>query len=169
MRAGRGEAKKSVSARFGEAAILFAVGGHRFAISATDVDEIRDIQALNAATINGAAPHKIRYTMERDRKTYLVVDASMHFRLLPSKATRLLVLRGQSIALTADSIDRMAEITPMVPLPPAFKGEERKWYRGLALIDEAVVPVVNPAEILSELEVAQAKAKIQAQKGAASV
>jgi chemotaxis signal transduction protein len=168
MRIGRSENRKMPPARHSEAAILFAVGGHKFAIAATDVDEIRDLHGLEA-TPSAGATMKVRYTMQRNRRTCLVVDSSIHFHLLPSKATRILVLRKGAIALTADSIDRMAELTPMVALPQAFKGEERKWYRGLALIDDTVVPVVNPAEILSETEAAHARSAAQQQrKGAAS-
>ena len=57
-----------------------------------------------------------------------------------------------------DSIDRIAEISAIHPLPHAFIGEERGWYRGVALIQDAVIPVVNAEAFLSagDLKLVQA-------------
>jgi hypothetical protein len=57
-----------------------------------------------------------------------------------------------------DSIDRMAEIAAVKPLPRAFHGDERCWYRGLALIGERAVPVVDPAAFLSKPDLAMLRA-----------
>jgi len=86
---------------------------------------------------------------ERGTKTYYVVDASQHFRLPPSTPTRLMVLRSSPVAVLVDSIDRMAEIERTLPLPMAFSGEERKWYRALALVNGRVVPVINVPPFLT--------------------
>jgi hypothetical protein len=43
----------------------------------------------------------------------------------------------------------MTTVPNVLPLPHAFCGEERKWYLGLAVLDEHVVPVVNPACFLA--------------------
>jgi hypothetical protein len=37
-------------------------------------------------------------------------------------------------------------------LPKAFRGEERNWYRGLAYIEDNVIPMVNPAGFLTAAE-----------------
>lgn len=149
--------RKPVS-RQAEAAILFNVGPYKFAIAATDVEEIRHLDGFAQETPVGATPvRKVRFTVRRERATYSVVDASMHFHMLPSKPTRVLVLRNGMIALTADSIDRMIDISSMVPLPLAFSGEERKWFRGLALLGDSVVPVVDPDAVLSDTEAALAR------------
>ena len=97
------------------------------------------------------------------------MDANLHLRILSSHATRLLLLRDASIALTADSIDRMAQITALHPLPHAFQGEERDWYRGLALIGEDVVPVVNPAALLSKAEIVKLQDSLPKLEAAAQV
>jgi chemotaxis signal transduction protein len=160
----RNEVRK-LRTRHAEAAILFAVGPYKFAIAASEVDEIRDMHGLTPASlINGPmAVQKVRYLLRRERRSYHVVDASMHFHMLPSTASRIMVLRGGLVALTADNIDRMTDITVMAPLPLAFQGEETKWFRGVALIDNAVVPVVNSKTVLSNAEVEQARAILAAE------
>lgn len=151
--AGR-EVRKHVVRR-GESVILFVVGDHKFAIPATEVDEIRDLQGLRPTPLGSRMPvPKVRYVFQRKRRTYHVVDACQHFRMLPSKPTRMLILRRGDIALTADSIDRMAELSTTAPLPRAFQGAERHWYQSLALIDDSVVPVVNAGSVLTDSEAA---------------
>ena len=160
----RNEARK-MRTRHAEAAILFAVGPYKFAIAASEVDEIRDMHGL-APTLLRSAPialRKVRYLLRRERRNYYVVDASMHFHLKPSDPARVMVLRGGLVALTADSIDRMTEITAIAPLPRAFQGEETKWFRGVTLIENAVVPVVNSKTVLTNAEVELARAVLAAE------
>jgi chemotaxis signal transduction protein len=136
----------------GEAMILFTVACYTFAIAASAVDEIRGIDSMQWITTPKVA--KVRHTLVREGKTLFVIDANLHFRMLPSHATRVIVLRGAPLAVAVDQTHRMTEITALYALPQAFKGEERHWYRGLALIGEDVVPVVNPAAFITpgELE-----------------
>jgi chemotaxis signal transduction protein len=140
--------------RRSEAVILFSVAANIFAISASAVEEIRSAQDLRP--LAAAYPHlkfgKVRHAITRDGKTFFVVDANMHFRMLPSHPTRVLLLRGTRIALMVDAIDRMTEISTLYSLPRAFHGEERVWYRGLALLNDQVIPVVSPAAFLSKAE-----------------
>ena len=140
----------------GEAVILFSAAGHNFAIAATAVDEIRPHNAMQPFT--GVLPYprlnKVRHIIERDKVSHYVVDAAMHFQLPPGRVQRVLVLHGSRAAVAVERIDRMAEITSLFALPRAFRGEERDWYRGLAVIQGEVVPVVDPASFLSKAEVA---------------
>jgi chemotaxis signal transduction protein len=160
----RTEARKTRT-RHAEAAILFAVGPYKFAIAASEVDEIRDMHGLAPVPLKDApiALCKIRFLLRRERKSYHVVDASAHFHLKPSDPSRVMVLRGGLVALTADSIDRMTEITAIAPLPRAFQGEETKWFRGVALIENVVVPVVNSKTVLTNTEVELARAVLAAE------
>lgn len=159
MKLGRIEHRKP-RIRRGEAIILFSVGPYRFGISAQAVEEIRNTDGVRSFTHGFARARKVRSTLERDRKTYFVVDATMHLRILSSRAARLLLLRDRPIALSVDSIDRMAEIASLHPLPHAFQGEERAWYRGLALIGEDIVPVLESAVLLSKTELASLEAAL---------
>jgi chemotaxis signal transduction protein len=134
-----------------EDVILFAVGPHTFAIGAKAVEKIENMEELRPIKLPVALPMlaKVNHTLNRNEKTYFVVDASSHLLMLPSHTARVLLLRGSSIAVAVDSIDRIAEISAIHPLPHAFIGEERGWYRGVALIQDAVVPVVNAEAFLS--------------------
>jgi chemotaxis signal transduction protein len=146
----------------GEPVILFAVGEHTFAAPASEVDEIRDLHGLQ--TVSSATQHtsvsKVKSTLERSNKLYYVVDAGQHFRLQPSKASRLMVLRSHPVAVLVDSIDRMAEIQKVLPLPKAFSGSERNWYVGLALMGESVIPIVNMPAFLTPAEQVMAKSVV---------
>jgi chemotaxis signal transduction protein len=138
--------------------ILFAVGPHTFAIAAAEVDEIRDLHDL--APFKATYVYsKIKSKLHRGKRDYFVVDAASHFQMLPSKTSRLLVLRNHPVAVTADSIDRMTDIAVVQKLPVAFRGLERTWYKGLAVLDDTVIPVVNPAAFLTEAEVTELHTK----------
>ncbi|HEY6250550.1 MAG TPA: chemotaxis protein CheW [Candidatus Angelobacter sp.] len=144
----------------GEHVILFTVGGFRFAIAAAAVSEIRSMEGLEryfGGTGHKAAA-KVIYTLERDGMTHFVVSAAQHFCLPPSRPDRVLILRHAAAAFLVDSTDRMVEISVLHALPLAFQGEERNWYRGLAIINGEAVPVVNPSAFLSRGEVAVLKA-----------
>jgi len=133
---------------------MFAVGGYTLAIAAHAVEEIRNtagVKPLPPGTASGRLA-KFKGVLERDHKRYFVVDSNLHFRLFPSKAARLLVLRGSAAAVLVDHTDRIIEIGAVHALPRAFQGEERQWYRGLAMIDERVVPVVDPGAFMSKPE-----------------
>jgi chemotaxis signal transduction protein len=132
---------------------LFSVGGFRFAIAAGAVKEIRGTGGLRDFAQPGVAPvKKLRFTLERDGATYFVVDAQRHFHLPHSSPGRVLILHDSPVAVLVDSTDRMMDISALHALPRAFTQDERVWYRGLAVVDGAVVPVVNPAAFLSKAE-----------------
>ena len=161
MRILRAESRKRM--HHGEAVILFAAAGTAFAISAAAVEEIRNtsgLQPLRAAHL-GPKFAKFKHTLERDGRTYFVVDASEHFHAPPTRHTRLLVLRASPVAILADGIDRMTEIANLHALPRAFTGDERHWYRGLAVLKDNVVPVVNADAFLSRAECTVLKAEVE--------
>jgi chemotaxis signal transduction protein len=137
-----------------EGVILFRVGSFNFAIAAGAVKEIRGMEGLSAFTLGGIAARidKLRYTLERGGTTYFVVDAARHFDLKASTPGRVLILRNSAAAVLVDSTDRMTEISALHALPRAFTNEERTWYRGLAIVEGEVVPVVNPGAFLNQAE-----------------
>jgi chemotaxis signal transduction protein len=75
----------------------------------------------------------------------------------------LLVLRDHPVALLADSIDRMMQVSGIHAVPHAFHGAERNWYRGLAVMAGKVIPMLEPSSFLGreELELLATK-KVQA-------
>lgn len=155
-----------------ENVILFTVAGARFAIAAGSVSEIRNMDGLQRFVPGGIthrAVAKVPYTLQREGGTFFVVNAAHHFGLALSKPSRVLVLRHNAAALLVDSTDRMMEISLLHSLPMAFRGEERSWYRGLAILNGEVLPVVNPAAFLSRGEVAVLRASIMSQAAAQGV
>ena len=140
--------------RCSEAVILFVVGATSFAIAANAVDEIRSTQGLCPLELPPGHGHlaKVRYTLERGARTFYVVDVARHFRMAQTVPARVLLLRDMPVALLVAGVDRMTEIVSVRALPQAFRGEERRWYRGLALVGEQVVPAVNPEAFLSKAE-----------------
>jgi chemotaxis signal transduction protein len=151
--------------------ILFTVGGFKFAIAAGAVKEIRGTNGLHDFTQGGAAARveKLRFTLERDGTTYFVVDARRHFHLAQSSPGRVMVLHESPTAVLVDSTDRMTDISALHPLPWAFTRDERVWYRGLAVVNGEVVPVVNPGAFLSKGEQDVLRAGMERVRGVPAV
>ena len=137
-----------------EDVIMFAVGGFRFTIAAGAVNEIRGMEGVHPFTLGGISTQiaKLKYTLERAGTTYFVVDAAAHFQLQPGQPSRVLILRNMPTGVLVDSTDRIMEISSLHALPRAFRQEERNWYRGLAVVNGAVVPVVNHHAFLNKAE-----------------
>jgi chemotaxis signal transduction protein len=147
--------------------ILFSVNKTTFAIAAGAVDEIRNLDGLTPFQPSFAARlMKVKHTLVRENKdpdqTYFVVDSAAHLKLKSSTPGRLMVLRGVKAAVLVDAIDRMTQIAVVHPLPRAFQGDERDWYRGLAVVEGRVIPVVNEHSFLSRGEVTVLNAQKQA-------
>ena len=157
------EAPRSRRVPTREGVILFTVGRFSFAVSASAVQEVRSADSLAGSAIelpkSGVA--KVQHFVEHYRRTYFVVNAAAHFGLERTRPTIILILRDSPVALLADRIENMTEISGVLPLPPAFAGDERRWYRGLAYVAKRIVPVVNPAGFLTvgELETLDAAAR----------
>jgi chemotaxis signal transduction protein len=141
-------------ARRPETVVLFAVANQMFAIAADAVQEIRSTDSLagSAMEIDQIEVGKVRHTIERARRRYFVVNAGMHFGLPVTRPTLVLILRNLRVAVLIDRIERMAEISSVYPLPLAFAGEERRWYRGVAKVDDMIVPVIQPSGFLTDEE-----------------
>ena len=136
------------AAAHGQPAILFTIGEVTFAIVASAVSEIQTLKG----TLPIRATGKVRHSLVREGRRYWVVDANLHFGLLPTPSDRILLLRESPIGLKVDAIERMAEISRLLALPRAFQNDERHWYLGLTLIDGRVIPVVNPNSFLSHFD-----------------
>lgn len=141
-------------ARQPETVVLFAVANQMFAIAADAVQEIRSTDSLggSAIEIEQIEIGKVRHTFERGGRTYFVVNAGMHFGLPVTRPALVLILRRSRVAVLIDRIERMAEISAVYPLPLAFSGDERRWYRGLAEVDDLVIPVIQPGGFLTDDE-----------------
>ncbi len=148
---------KSRRARHSEQVILFSAGARTFAIAADAVQEIRSTDSLAGAAIEmeQADVPKVRHLVERSRRTYFVVNACAHFGVRVTRPTLVLILRQVRVAVLVDSIERMVEVGAVHNLPKAFQGAEKNWYRGLAYLDDTVIPVINPTGFLTADEFAR--------------
>ncbi|MGC2765224.1 MAG: chemotaxis protein CheW [Candidatus Acidiferrum sp.] len=138
-----------------EQIILFRAGNQIFAISSASVQEVRSVDSLAGAAvqISEASLSKVRHAIRRAGRNLYVVNAPLHFGLRATPAALVFLLRNSRIALLVDGIEKMTTMTRLLALPGAFCNEERVWYRGLTVLDQNVVPVVNPAGFLSAEEI----------------
>lgn len=134
-----------------EQVLLFAVANQIFAVATRAVQEIRSTDSLAGAASEIEHPQiaSVRHTIQRGRRTYYVVNAASHFGLPITRPALLLIMRNSRTAVLIDRIERMAEISRVYPLPTAFVGQEKSWYRGLAYADDRVIPIIDPAALLS--------------------
>jgi chemotaxis signal transduction protein len=138
-----------------EQVILFRVSNQMFAISSASVQEVRSVDSLAGAAveINERSLPKVRHAIRRNDRNLYVVNAPLHFGLRPNPAALIFLLRKSRVALLVDGIEKMTTMTRLQALPGAFCHEERAWYRGVTVLDQNVIPVVNPAGFLTEAEV----------------
>lgn len=140
-----------------EQIILFRISGQIFAVSSASVQEVRSVDTLSGAAkeIPNVGLRKVGHVVQRGEHTLYVVNGALHFGLPPSPAALVFILRRTRTALLVDGIEKMTSITRLQALPQAFCHEERNWYRGLAAIDQAVIPVVKPEGFLTPDELFQ--------------
>ncbi len=145
-----------------EQVILLRIGGQLFAISAGSVQEIRSTDSIAGAATSIDQPllKKVRQVIRRHGRTLYVIHGCLHFDLPVQPATLVFLLKDLRIALLVDGIERMATITRLHAVPKAFHGDEQHWYRGLVLMDNAVIPVIHPAGLLGAEEMDQLDAAL---------
>lgn len=122
----------AVVSRPRELVIVFQVGPYRLAMPAGALKEIRNDRGL--------AP--------RDFGCTEVITLHAAFGLVVTGPGQLLVLRREQVAFRVDRVEQLIEVTGVLPLPQVFVGKEREWFRGLAFVGEAVIPVIDPAGFL---------------------
>ena len=137
-----------------EQIILFRCSSEIFAISSSSVQEVRSVDNLSGAEteVTESSVAKVRHALRRSDKNIYVVSGSVHFGLRPTPPSLIFILRSQRVALLVDGIEKMTTMTRLQALPPAYCHEERNWYRGLTVLEQSVVPVVNPHGFLSREE-----------------
>ena len=140
-----------------EQIILFRSSNQIFAISSAAVQEVRSVDSLAGASveIEEAGVPKVRHLLRLGERGVYVVNAALHFGLRPSPAALIFLLRKTRVGLLIDGIEKMTTMTRLQALSPAFCHEERAWYRGLTVLDQNVIPVVNPQGFLTVQELLQ--------------
>jgi chemotaxis signal transduction protein len=134
-----------------EQIILFRSSTQVFAISSASVQEVRSVDSLAGSPMEIEEPSvpKVRHVFRRGEQNLYVVNGAVHFGLRPSPASLIFLLRRARTALLIDGIEKMTTMTRLQALPAAFCHEERVWYRGLTVLDQSVIPVVNPEGFLT--------------------
>jgi chemotaxis signal transduction protein len=140
-----------------EQVVLFSIARQTFAIAAEAVKEIRSTDSLAGAAIEFESVDvaKVRHIIERGHRAYYVVNGCSHFHLPVTRPSLALIMRQFRVAVLVDAIERMVEIAAVHPLPLAFSGEERVWYRGLAYLEDRVIPVLHPGGFLTRQQIEQ--------------
>ena len=140
------------SPRIRETVVLFLVGSHRFAIAANAIEEIRGVERLMPLAPGAGGSRAARHTFDARGRRFLAVDAQLLLRIADATPQHILVLGGADVGVLIGAVDRMHDIRDLFPLPHALRGEERKWYRGLALIGGQITPVLDPTAFLPPKE-----------------
>lgn len=137
-----------------EQIILFRCSSEIFAISSSSVQEVRSVDSLAGAEteVADSGIPKVRHALRRGDRTVYVVNAAIHFGLKASPASLIFILRNSRVALLLDGIEKMTTMSRLQALPLSYCHEERSWYRGLTVLEQNVVPVVNPLGFLSAEE-----------------
>jgi hypothetical protein len=150
----RYDSHKPNRVRRSEQVILFSIGAQTFAIRAEAVKEIRSTDSLagTAVAFEDSGISKVQHVLARGHRRFYVVSGCAHFRLPVTRPTLALILRQFRAAVLVDAIERMAEIPAVYPLPLAFSGEECAWYRGLAYLEDRLIPVVQPGGFLTRAQ-----------------
>jgi chemotaxis signal transduction protein len=140
-----------------EQIILFRCSSQLLAISSSSVQEVRSVDSLAglAADISVPGIRKVRHVLQRGDRSIYVVNVALHFGLKPTPAGLIFLLRKSRVALLLDGIEKMTTMTRLQSLPVAFCNEERQWYRGLTVLEQNVLPVVNPTGFLTSEEFLQ--------------
>jgi chemotaxis signal transduction protein len=137
-----------------EQIILFRCSNQLLAISSASVQEVRSVDSLAglATDITEPSIKKVRHALRRGERCIYVVNAALHFGLKPSPAALIFLLRKSRVALLVDGIEKMTTMTRLQAMPAAFCHDERRWYRGLTVLEQNVLPVVSPEGFLTQEE-----------------
>jgi hypothetical protein len=108
--------------------ILFTAGGLRFAVEASQVEEIRDRDE-----------HGLIHRLKGPE----LIDFAREVGLGAGRLEHFVVLKPGDCSLGVTEVERMTSLPKVVPLPGLFRGAERLWYRGLLLLENDVIPLVR--------------------------
>lgn len=115
-----------------EVMILFWLGNHKFAMSANDVKEVREYDAV---WVRSQSAEKTRCK---------VISLAEQLGMTGCKPERILLLCGtDAAALVVGAVDKMVAAGRVLPLPLVFRGREREWYSGLLILNGEVVPLIH--------------------------
>ena len=88
----------------------------------------------------------------KDRQKISILSAHEIFGVPAGQESHLLVLHPGRAAFRVDRVERLILMGALTPLPRAFRGDERVWFQGLAIVDGTILPILNPVAIGHEVQ-----------------
>lgn len=132
--------------------MVIRVGGHPFGL---DLIYIRGVyRTEDPASFEVGADHPLSSRL-KSRKVVLL-DLSRALGAggpigndAPFRRLLLMEVQGLAVALGVDQIEGVIQIEPdqIVPLPPVFTGKPRRWFPGVFMGEDDLIPLVNPTAV----------------------
>lgn len=132
--------------------LIVTVGGTHFALHADRVQGLLTVEEAASAE-----------SLTEQGVTYASIDLATRLQL-PADAdgleTRVVLLsngnsRGNIRVAQVHGLKELDQ-SQVLPLPRHFQGEEQTWYQGIALFEESVAMVLNPAWLMQGCGAGQA-------------
>ncbi len=138
--------------------MVFRAGDHSFGL---DLIHIRGVyRSGDLQPVDSEAPDSPAYRLEGRRVDLFDLPRDLVAGGGRSGAFRRVILmdiQGRSAALGVNQIERVMNVEPdhIVPLPPVFTGKSRKWFPGVVMGADRLIPLLDP-DILIEGGAAEA-------------
>jgi chemotaxis signal transduction protein len=135
-----GISSPATSSRF----LIVLLGGRYLALDAESIQEVLtldEVGSLGDPTIHGLV--------------YRAINLADRLRISNNHGTatnRIVLLseRGVQGSIRVTTVQGWLELHPsqILPLPPQFRGPERRWYRGMILFENSIALVLNTSWVL---------------------
>ncbi|MFW5636414.1 MAG: chemotaxis protein CheW [Thermodesulfobacteriota bacterium] len=132
--------------------MVFRVGDHPFGL---DLIHIRGVyRSGDLQSVDSEAADSPAYRLEGRRVALFDLPRALVADGARSDAFRRVILmdtRGRSAALGVNQIERVINVEPdhIVPLPPVFTGKSRKWFPGVVMGPDRLIPLLDPDTLLN--------------------
>ncbi len=124
--------------------LIVLLGGRYLALDAASIQGVltlEEVGSLDDLMINGLVYRAISLT---DRLRISNNQDTAHSRIV------LFSERGAHGSIRVTMVQGLLELHPsqVLPLPPQFRGPERRWYRGMILFANSIALVLNSSWVL---------------------
>ncbi len=132
--------------------LVFRVGDHPLGL---DLIHIRGVYRFgDLQPVDSEVPGSPAYRLEGRRVNLFHLPRSLVGGGVRTDAFHRIILmniRGRPAALGVIQIERVMNVEPdhIVPLPPVFKGKSRKWFPGVVMGPNRLIPLLDPDTLLT--------------------
>jgi len=131
--------------------MVVRVGVHPFGLDLIHIRGVYrsgDLQPADSKAVDASAYHLEGRKVDLfDLSRALVPD-----RARPDSFRRVILMdiRGRSVALGVNQIERVLNVEPdhIVPLPPVFTGKSRRWFPGVVMGADRLIPLLDPDTLM---------------------